>query len=135
MCSPGATPAGRFGQTTPPLVEFLKDILRRYPEGGQILKVSDGGAERRCVRFIGGALIPPLCLCETPPKIEKLCRLFDFILKELIQNAEDAGASEVKFMYDETEFGVESLWSPDMAQHQGEAVKRLQEFFEGAGPA
>lgn len=30
---------GRFGQTTPPLVEFLKDILRRYPEGGQILKV------------------------------------------------------------------------------------------------
>lgn len=31
--------AGRFGQTTPPLVDFLKDILRRYPEGGQILKV------------------------------------------------------------------------------------------------
>lgn len=31
---------GRFGQSTPPLVEFLKDILRRYPEGGQILKVS-----------------------------------------------------------------------------------------------
>lgn len=30
---------GRFGQTTPPLVDFLKDILRRYPEGGQILKV------------------------------------------------------------------------------------------------
>lgn len=44
-------------------------------------------------------------------------------VKELIQNAEDAGASEVKFMYDETEHGVESLWSPDMAQHQGEAVK------------
>jgi len=34
-------------------------------------------------------------------------------------NAEDAGATEVKFMYDETEYGVESLWSPDMAQHQG----------------
>lgn len=47
-----------------------------------------------------------------------------FILKELIQNAEDAGASEVKFMYDETEYGVESLWSPDMVQHQGEAVKQ-----------
>lgn len=31
--------AGRFGQTTPPLVDFLKDILGRYPEGGQILKV------------------------------------------------------------------------------------------------
>lgn len=45
--------------------------------------------------------------------------LLHFILKELIQNAEDAGATEVKFMYDETEYGVESLWSPDMAQHQG----------------
>lgn len=46
--------------------------------------------------------------------------LLCFILKELIQNAEDAGATEVKFMYDETEYGVESLWSPNMAQHQGE---------------
>ncbi|MEQ2205411.1 hypothetical protein XENOCAPTIV_027445, partial [Xenoophorus captivus] len=34
----GLKGGGRFGQTTPPLVEFLKDILRRYPEGGQILK-------------------------------------------------------------------------------------------------
>ncbi|KAK2847013.1 hypothetical protein Q5P01_010012 [Channa striata] len=75
----GLKGGGRFGQTTPPLVEFLKDILRRYPEGGQILK-------------------------------------------ELIQNAEDAGATEVKFMYDETEYGVESLWSSDMAQHQGTAL-------------
>ncbi|XP_036005447.1 sacsin [Fundulus heteroclitus] len=75
----GLKGGGRFGQTTPPLVEFLKDILRRYPEGGQILK-------------------------------------------ELIQNAEDAGATEVKFLYDETEYGVESLWSPDMAQHQGTAL-------------
>ncbi|KAM3615803.1 uncharacterized protein V6R79_008113 [Siganus canaliculatus] len=75
----GLKGGGRFGQTTPPLVEFLKDILRRYPEGGQILK-------------------------------------------ELIQNAEDAGATEVKFMYDETEYGVESLWSADMAQHQGTAL-------------
>ncbi|XP_020498509.2 sacsin [Labrus bergylta] len=75
----GLKGGGRFGQTTPPLVEFLKDILRRYPEGGQILK-------------------------------------------ELIQNAEDAGATEVKFMYDEREYGVESLWSADMAQYQGTAL-------------
>uniref|UniRef100_W5M0P3 Sacsin molecular chaperone n=2 Tax=Lepisosteus oculatus TaxID=7918 RepID=W5M0P3_LEPOC len=75
----GLKGGGRFGQTTPPLVEFLKDILRRYPEGGQILK-------------------------------------------ELIQNAEDAGASEVKFMYDEMEYGQESLWSDDMAQYQGPAL-------------
>lgn len=42
-------------------------------------------------------------------------------IQELIQNAEDAGATEVKFLYDETEYGVESLWSPDMAQYQGNA--------------
>uniref|UniRef100_A0A8C4S8P2 Sacsin molecular chaperone n=1 Tax=Erpetoichthys calabaricus TaxID=27687 RepID=A0A8C4S8P2_ERPCA len=75
----GLKGGGRFGQTTPPLVEFLKDILRRYPEGGQILK-------------------------------------------ELIQNAEDAGATEVKFMYDEREYGRESLWSADMEQYQGPAL-------------
>eukprot|EP00079_Xenopus_tropicalis_P015003 XP_004912121.1 PREDICTED: sacsin isoform X1 [Xenopus tropicalis] len=75
----GLKGGGKFGQTTPPLVDFLKDILRRYPEGGQILK-------------------------------------------ELIQNAEDAGATEVKFLYDETHYGTESLWSKDMAQYQGPAL-------------
>ena len=44
---------------------------------------------------------------------------FCYIFKELIQNAEDAGATEVKFMFDETEYGLESLWSPEMAQYQG----------------
>nr|XP_030738557.1 sacsin isoform X4 [Globicephala melas] len=77
--SKGLKGGGRFGQTTPPLVDFLKDILRRYPEGGQILK-------------------------------------------ELIQNAEDAGATEVKFLYDETQYGTETLWSKDMAQYQGPAL-------------
>ncbi|KAG8452898.1 hypothetical protein GDO86_004628 [Hymenochirus boettgeri] len=55
------------------------DILRRYPEGGQILK-------------------------------------------ELIQNAEDAGATEVKFLFDDTRYGTESLWSKEMALHQGPAL-------------
>ncbi|XP_011533341.1 sacsin isoform X4 [Homo sapiens] len=77
--SKGLKGGGRFGQTTPPLVDFLKDILRRYPEGGQILK-------------------------------------------ELIQNAEDAGATEVKFLYDETQYGTETLWSKDMAPYQGPAL-------------
>ncbi|XP_073439129.1 sacsin [Dendrobates tinctorius] len=77
--SKGLKGGGKFGQTTPPLVDFLKDILRRYPEGGQILK-------------------------------------------ELIQNAEDAGASEVKFLFDETHYGTESLWSKEMAQYQGPAL-------------
>ncbi|XP_054442512.1 sacsin isoform X5 [Pteronotus mesoamericanus] len=77
--SKGLKGGGRFGQTTPPLVDFLKDILRRYPEGGQILK-------------------------------------------ELIQNAEDAGATEVKFVYDETQYGTETLWSKDTAHYQGAAL-------------
>ncbi|KAM8977638.1 sacsin [Pelodytes ibericus] len=77
--SKGLKGGGKFGQTTPPLVDFLKDILRRYPEGGQILK-------------------------------------------ELIQNAEDAGATEVRFMYDETQYGTASLWSKDLAQYQGPAL-------------
>ncbi|XP_078258551.1 sacsin isoform X1 [Rhinoraja longicauda] len=75
----GLKGGGRFGQTTPPLVDFLKDILRRYPEGGQILK-------------------------------------------ELIQNAEDAGATEVKFLYDETEYGTNSLWSDRLKEYQGSAL-------------
>ena len=28
-----------FGQKTPPLTVYLKGILERYPDGGQILKV------------------------------------------------------------------------------------------------
>ncbi|XP_078401544.1 sacsin isoform X1 [Cetorhinus maximus] len=75
----GLKGGGKFGQTTPPLVDFLKDILRRYPEGGQILK-------------------------------------------ELIQNAEDAGATEVKFLYDETEYGTNSLWSEMLKEYQGPAL-------------
>ncbi|ERE91622.1 sacsin [Cricetulus griseus] len=43
-------------------------------------------------------------------------------LEELIQNAEDAGATEVKFLYDETQYGTETLWSKDMAQYQGSAL-------------
>lgn len=42
-----------------------------------------------------------------------------FLAQELIQNAEDAGATEVKFLYDETQYGTETLWSKDMAQYQG----------------
>lgn len=51
-----------------------------------------------------------------------------FSLQELIQNAEDAGATEVKFLYDETEYGVESLWSHDMAQYQGRFLLILTDY-------
>ncbi|XP_066271266.1 sacsin-like [Branchiostoma lanceolatum] len=69
----------RFGQSPPPLVEYLQDVLNRYPDGGQILK-------------------------------------------ELIQNAEDAEASEVRFLYDRTQYGTRTLHSPKLAAFQGPAL-------------
>uniref|UniRef100_A0A8C6S4M2 Sacsin/Nov domain-containing protein n=1 Tax=Neogobius melanostomus TaxID=47308 RepID=A0A8C6S4M2_9GOBI len=54
-------------------------ILRRYPDGGQILK-------------------------------------------ELIQNADDAGATEVVFIHDNRSYGTENLWAEDLAKYQGPAL-------------
>ncbi|XP_028392629.1 sacsin-like [Dendronephthya gigantea] len=68
-----------FGQERPPLTDLLKNILLRYPDGGQILK-------------------------------------------ELIQNADDAGANEVKFLFDATSYGTTSLFSPGLALFQGPAL-------------
>ncbi|XP_028392515.1 sacsin-like [Dendronephthya gigantea] len=68
-----------FGQERPPLTDLLKNILLRYPDGGQILK-------------------------------------------ELIQNADDAGANEVKFLFDATSYGTDSLVSPGLALFQGPAL-------------
>ncbi|XP_041939605.1 sacsin-like [Alosa sapidissima] len=68
-----------FGATSPPFIDYLKDILRRYPDGGQILK-------------------------------------------ELIQNADDAGASEVVFIHDERTYKKDSLLSEDLGQYQGPAL-------------
>lgn len=44
------------------------------------------------------------------------------ILFELVQNADDAGASEVSFLLDKTQYGTSSLLSPEMAQWQGPAL-------------
>ncbi|XP_010547716.1 PREDICTED: sacsin isoform X2 [Tarenaya hassleriana] len=44
------------------------------------------------------------------------------ILFELVQNAEDAGASEVIFLLDRTQYGTSSLLSPEMADWQGPAL-------------
>ncbi|KAL9266715.1 Sacsin-like protein, partial [Drosera capensis] len=43
-------------------------------------------------------------------------------LFELVQNAEDAGASKVVFLLDKTHFGTSSVLSPDMADWQGPAL-------------
>ncbi|XP_078511028.1 sacsin-like isoform X1 [Lissotriton helveticus] len=69
----------RFCQKAPPFLTYLKNILRKYPDGGQILK-------------------------------------------ELIQNADDAGASEVIFVYDEREYEKENLWSEELHSFQGPAL-------------
>uniref|UniRef100_A0A673I9U1 Sacsin-like n=1 Tax=Sinocyclocheilus rhinocerous TaxID=307959 RepID=A0A673I9U1_9TELE len=66
----------KFGATSPPFIDYLKEILRRYPDGGQILK-------------------------------------------ELIQNADDAGASTVVFIHDERHYETHSLWTEELRKYQG----------------
>ncbi|KAK1380492.1 Sacsin [Heracleum sosnowskyi] len=44
------------------------------------------------------------------------------VLFELVQNAEDAGASEVTFLLDKTQYGTSSVLSPEMADWQGPAL-------------
>ncbi|KAF7709114.1 sacsin-like [Silurus meridionalis] len=68
-----------FGATAPPFIDYLKEILRRYPDGGQILK-------------------------------------------ELVQNADDAGASNTVFIHDERRYGTNSVWSEALGKYQGPAL-------------
>ncbi|XP_029138903.1 sacsin-like [Protobothrops mucrosquamatus] len=68
-----------FRQKPPPILKYLQGILRKYPDGGQILK-------------------------------------------ELIQNADDAVAEEVILLYDERSFGTQSLFSDGLASTQGPAL-------------
>eukprot|EP00062_Callorhinchus_milii_P025859 gi/632987308/ref/XP_007910720.1/ PREDICTED: sacsin-like [Callorhinchus milii] len=69
----------KFGATAPPYIDYLKQILRRYPDGSQILK-------------------------------------------ELIQNADDAEAKEVVFLFDERSYGTSSLFLKDLKSFQGPAL-------------
>jgi sacsin len=43
-------------------------------------------------------------------------------LKELLQNADDANASEVKFILDERSYSAETLASPSLTRFQGPAL-------------
>lgn len=40
----------------------------------------------------------------------------------MIQNADDAGATEIKFMVDPRHHGNDNLWLPGLAQFQGPAL-------------
>ena len=44
------------------------------------------------------------------------------IFKELVQNADDAGASSVTFCLDYRQHGMESVWNEEMKQFQGPAL-------------
>ncbi|XP_073178072.1 sacsin-like isoform X2 [Lepidochelys kempii] len=68
-----------FQQRPPPFLKYLQSILRKYPDGGQILK-------------------------------------------ELIQNADDAGATEVIFLCDERRYGTQSLAVGGLQRAQGPAL-------------
>ncbi|TFJ99316.1 leucine-rich repeat-containing protein 16C [Platysternon megacephalum] len=68
-----------FRQRPPPFLKYLQSILRKYPDGGQILK-------------------------------------------ELIQNADDAGATEVIFLCDERRYGTQSLAAEGLQRAQGPAL-------------
>ena len=41
--------------------------------------------------------------------------------QELVQNAEDAGADTVKFLYDVRQYKTETLYTPSLAPYQGPA--------------
>ena len=43
-------------------------------------------------------------------------------LQEILQNADDAGARRVVFLYDDATYGTEGLWSRALADGQGPAL-------------
>ncbi|KAJ8026276.1 Sacsin [Holothuria leucospilota] len=64
---------------------------------------------------------------QTPPLLEYLQGILrgysdGQILKELLQNAEDAGASEIRYLYDENNYGTESLLQECLKDFQGPAL-------------
>lgn len=49
--------------------------------------------------------------------------------QELIQNADDAGATEVVFIHDERSYGTKSLWTNELGKYQGmHDVQRIWVF-------
>jgi sacsin len=51
------------------------------------------------------------------------------IINELIQNADDAGATRVSVLYNSCTYGTSSLLSPAMAKWQGPSLYCVRVFF------
>ena len=51
------------------------------------------------------------------------------LIQELVQNAEDAGAHRVRFVYDKNSYAVSKLHSPAMAPFQVSCCHFLRHFF------
>ena len=91
----------------PPVTEDLKQILDKYPDGGQILKVT----ELFCIELL----------------LETFSLHCFFLLQETVQNAEDAGASEIFFSLDERKFGRGSVFNLTKgAGDGGDGLARMQ---------
>ena len=86
-----------FYLTSPPLWKQIEVILEKYPDGGQILKVR---------RIFG------------------MAQLIRKSKQELVQNADDAGATEVQFLLDSRPdaYGRDTLINREMAHFQGPAL-------------
>ena len=94
----------QFGQRKPPLSVSIRQILERYPDG-QIFKVCS----------LRPTLIGRIDKLITYPSI--------ILLQEMIQNADDAGASIVQFYVDCRQHGTRTrLVKPELAAYQGPAL-------------
>ena len=79
----------------PPITEDLRQILEKYPPGGQILKV------RLCLKSV-----------YTSNNFQ-----------ETIQNGEDAGASKITFILDEREYGKNTVFHTEKGKNNFEDMQ------------
>lgn len=56
--------------------------------------------------------------------IQNICKYYpsDTCLRELLQNADDAGATEIEYVLDTTSYGVDSLLHEGLKDYQGPAL-------------
>ena len=104
--------AGPFGQKQPPLYVSIQKILNKYPDG-QIFKVK---YIVTCIKAKTsempwfGVVTWSLCMSDI------------LLSQEIIQNADDAGATAVHFYLDSRQHGTDYLVEPKLATFQGPSL-------------